>query len=39
MDKDEELFGTNGFEKIVQEVEQLERTMGIYELSNFTATI
>jgi hemerythrin-like domain-containing protein len=38
-DKEEDLFGANGFEKIVQEVEQLEKTIGIYELSNFTATI
>jgi hemerythrin-like domain-containing protein len=38
-DKEEELFGKDGFEKIVQEVEQLEKTIGIYELSNFTATI
>jgi hemerythrin-like domain-containing protein len=38
-DKEEDLFGTDGFEKIVQEVEQLEKTMGMYDLSNFTAAI
>ena len=38
-DKEEELFGKDGFEKVVEEVEKLEKTMGIYELSHFTANI
>jgi hemerythrin-like domain-containing protein len=38
-DKEEELFGKNGFEKIVDEVEKLEKRMGIYEMSQFTANI
>jgi len=35
-DKEEELFGKNGFEKIVEEVASLERKLGIYELAEFT---
>lgn len=35
-DKEEELFGKDGFEKIVEEVATLEKKMGIYELSQFT---
>jgi hemerythrin-like domain-containing protein len=38
-DKEEELFGKDGFENVVKEVEHLEKTMGMYELSNFTARI
>ncbi len=38
-DKEEELFGKDGFEKIVNEVEKLERRMGVYDLSQFTANI
>jgi hemerythrin-like domain-containing protein len=38
-DKEEELFGKNGFERIVEEVEKLEKTMGIHQLSHFTANI
>ena len=38
-DKEEELFGKDGFERIVQEVEKLEKAMGIYDLPRFTATI
>ncbi len=35
-DKEHALFGANGFEKMVGEVAKLERTLGIYELSEFT---
>jgi hemerythrin-like domain-containing protein len=35
-DKEEELFGKNGFERVVEEVGKIERTIGIYELSEFT---
>lgn len=35
-DKEEELFGKNGFERIVEEVGKIEKTLGIYELSEFT---
>ena len=38
-DKEEELFGKNGFEKVVSEVERLEKRMGINEVSQFTANI
>ncbi len=38
-DKEEELFGKDGFEKIVIEVEKLEKRMGINDLSQFTANI
>ena len=35
-DKEDELFGEHGFEKVVEEVSRLEKLMGIYELSQFT---
>ncbi len=35
-DKETELFGEHGFEKVVEEVEGLEKSLGIYELSQFT---
>ncbi len=38
-DKEEELFGKNGFEKIVEEVAGLERDLEIYELSEFTPKV
>ena len=34
--KEQELFGKNGFEKVVEEVASLEKKLGIYELSHFT---
>jgi hemerythrin-like domain-containing protein len=34
--KEQELFGKDGFEKIVAEVATLERKLGIYELSGFS---
>lgn len=34
--KEDELFGENGFEKMVERVEGLEKKIGIYELSQFT---
>ena len=38
-DKEEKLFGKDGFEKIVNEVEKLEKSMAIYDLAQFTANI
>jgi hemerythrin-like domain-containing protein len=38
-DKEEKLFGKNGFEKIVGQVADLEKRLGIYELSQFTPQV
>jgi len=38
-DKEEKLFGKNGFEKIGEEVGKLEKTMNINKLSHFTVNI
>jgi len=35
-DREQALFGQGGFEKIVAEVAKLERTLGIYDLAQFT---
>jgi hemerythrin-like domain-containing protein len=35
-DREQELFGKNGFERIVGEVAELEKALGINELSQFT---
>jgi hemerythrin-like domain-containing protein len=35
-DKEHALFGDDGFEKIVDEVARLEKTLGIYDLAQFT---
>ncbi|MBI4774690.1 MAG: hemerythrin domain-containing protein [Deltaproteobacteria bacterium] len=35
-DKEMELFGKGGFEKIVEEVAELERKLGVYDLAQFT---
>jgi hypothetical protein len=35
-DKERELFGSDGFEKVVDEIAGLEKKLGIYELSAFT---
>lgn len=35
-DREDELFGSGGFERIVAEVEALEKTVGIHELGKFT---
>lgn len=35
-DREEELFGKNGFEKIVSQVAALEKELGIYQLDQFT---
>ena len=35
-DKEKELFGKDGFEKIVNEVADLEKALGIYDLTQFT---
>lgn len=37
--KEEELFGEGGFEKIVDEVAGIERRLGIFDLSQFTAKL
>ncbi len=38
-DQEDKLFGEHGFEKIIDQVAGLEKTLGIYELSQFTPTI
>jgi hemerythrin-like domain-containing protein len=38
-EKEQKLFGRNGFERIVEEVATLEKKLGIYELSQVTANI
>jgi len=35
-DKEHELFGEEGFEKMVEKVAELEKTLGIYNLAQFT---
>ena len=35
-DKEHELFGKQGFEGIVGQVEELERALGIFDLNQFT---
>lgn len=35
-DREQELFGQNGFEKTVQQIAEIEKTLGIYELSQFS---
>ena len=37
-DKEHQLFGEHGFENIVAQVAEFEKTLGIYDLSQFTAT-
>jgi hypothetical protein len=34
--KEEKLFGKDGFEKIVGQVADLEKELGIYQLAQFT---
>ncbi len=34
--KEDELFGDDGFEKMVDKVAQIEKNLGIYELAQFT---
>ena len=38
-DKERQLFGENGFEKMVSQVAGMEKTLGIYELAQFTPTV
>ncbi len=38
-DKEEKLFGKDGFEKIVTQVADLEKRLGIYELAQFTPQV
>jgi hemerythrin-like domain-containing protein len=35
-EKEHELFGEDGFEKMVDRVATIERTLGIYDLAQFT---
>jgi hemerythrin-like domain-containing protein len=35
-EKEEKLFGEGGFERVVAQVAELEKTLGIYELAQFT---
>jgi len=37
--KEDELFGEDGFEKMVDKVGDIEKKLGIYELSQFTPKI
>jgi hemerythrin-like domain-containing protein len=37
--KEERLFGENGFEKIVGQVADLEKQLGIYQLTQFTPEV
>ena len=36
-DKERQLFGEHGFETIVAQVAEFEKTLGIFDLSQFTA--
>jgi hemerythrin-like domain-containing protein len=38
-EKEQKLFGRNGFERIIEEVATLEKKLGIYELSGFTPNL
>jgi hypothetical protein len=38
-EKEQKLFGKEGFEKVVAEVAGLEKVLGIYELSRFTPAL
>jgi hemerythrin-like domain-containing protein len=35
-DKEHELFGKEGFEKMVESVGEIEKKLGVYDLSSFT---
>jgi hemerythrin-like domain-containing protein len=35
-EQEDKLFGEHGFEKVVEQVAELEKSLGIYELSQFT---
>ena len=37
--KENELFGQDGFEKIVDRVAGIEKTVGIYDLAHFTPKV
>ena len=36
-DREHELFGENGFEKMVKRITSIEKDLGIYHLDQFTA--
>jgi len=38
-DKEHELFGEHGFEKIVGQVEEMEKAFGLYDLARFTPKV
>ena len=37
--KEHELFGADGFEKVVDQVAEIEKKLGIYDLAQFTPTV
>jgi hypothetical protein len=38
-DKEHALFGKQGFEGIVAQVEDIERTLGVFDLNQFTPAV
>ena len=38
-DREHKLFGGDGFEKIVSQVAELEKELGIHDLATFTPTV
>jgi hypothetical protein len=38
-EREHQLFGAHGFENIAAQVAEFEKTLGIYELSQFTAKV
>jgi len=38
-DREHELFGEDGFEKTVKQIEEIEKKLGIYNLNEFTANV
>jgi hemerythrin-like domain-containing protein len=38
-DRERELFGPHGFEKVVADVAELEKTLGLYDLGQFTPSV
>jgi hypothetical protein len=37
--KEDELFGDDGFEKVVAKVAEIEKKLGIYDLAQFTPKV
>lgn len=38
-DREHQLFGTTGFEGIIVQISDIEKTVGLYDLSQFTPKI